>query len=354
MGKGKKEEKKEREECMLKNGSLLLEKRISYFGGRYSNPIHNFSIQEIQRATDNFNGNLIFNDDVSSFYKWYKGSLEGRVICIRKIFRSSFAENPQIVTNEIAVATQMSSHKNALKLLGCCLETRVPILVYEFSSCEPLAEKIFDCNEPFPLKGRLKIAYEIASVIAYLHTAFPRPIIHRDIKPHHFFLDNGSTPKLSNFELSIALPEGETRVKDVPRGTLGYLAPELFSWEYTEKTDVFSFGTLILELLTRRRASFLAKRKGVSMRKHGEDHIETYGIHDILDPSSLVEGGGVLEQQQFEAVCQLALKCTEEFAEDRPTIVDAAKEIRRIQRYSLPYKLSFAKSVFNNDFEKCF
>ncbi|XP_034676768.1 non-functional pseudokinase ZED1-like [Vitis riparia] len=334
MGKGRKEEKKEREECMLKNGGLLLEKRISYFGGRYSNPIYNFSIQEIQRATDNFNGNLIFNDDVSSFYKWYKGSLEGRVICIRKNFRSSFAENPQIATNEIAVATQMSSHKNVLKLLGCCLETRVPILVYEFSSCEPLAEKIFECYGPFPLKSRLKIAYEIASVIAYLHTAFPRPIIHRDIKPHHFFLDNGSTPKLSNFELSIALPEGATHVDGDLCGTLWYMAPEAFlSGMFTEKTDVFSFGTLILELLTRRRASIIAQMEGVSMRKFVEDHIENYGINDFLDPIILVEGGGVLEQQQFQAMYQLALKCTEEFAEERPTIVDAAKEIRRIQRF---------------------
>ena len=332
MGKGKKEEKKENEEYML-NGGLLLEKRISYFGGRYSNPIRNFSIQEIQRATDTFNENLIFNDDVSSLYKWYKGSLEGRVIRIRKIGHTGFRGDLQIVTNEIAVATQMSSHKNALKLLGCCLETQIPILVYEFSSCEPLAKKIFDCNEPFPWKSRLKIAYEIASVIAYLHTAFPRPIIHRDIKPSHFFLDNGSTPKLSYFGLSIALPQGEMHVEGVC-GTSWYMAPEVFSSGMcTEKTDVFSFGTLILEILTRRRASIIAQMEGVSMRKYVEDHMENYGINDILDPIILVEGGGVLEQKQFQAVYQLALKCTEEFAEERPTIVDAAKEIRRIQRF---------------------
>ncbi|RVW31543.1 Non-functional pseudokinase ZED1 [Vitis vinifera] len=228
----------------------------------------------------------------------------------------------------------MSSHKNVLKLLGCCIETRMPILVYEFPSCEPFGKKIFDWNEPLPWKIRLKIAYEIASVIAYLHTAFPRPIIHRDIKPSHFFLENGSTPKLSYFGLSITLPEGETHVKDDPCGTCGYMAPEAFpSGMYSEKNDVFSFGTLILELLTRRRASFIARVEGVTMQEYVEDHIENYGIHDILDPIILVEGGGVLEQQQFQAVYQLALKCTEEFAEDRPTIVDAAKEIRRIQRF---------------------
>ncbi|KAL6311226.1 hypothetical protein AAG906_000417 [Vitis piasezkii] len=280
MGKGKKEEKKESEEYML-NGGLLLEKRISYFGGRYSNPIRNFSIQEIQRATDNFNGNLIFNHDVSS-----------RVIRIRKICLTGPLSNLQIVTNEIAVATQMSSHKNVLKLLGCCLETRIPILVYEFSSCEPLAKKIFDCNEPFPWKNRLKIAFEIASVIAYLHTAFPRPIIHRDINLH------------ISFWTMVLLPN-------------------------------YPISDFLLPFQKVKRLWNVMHMEGVSMRKFVEDHIENYGINDILDPIILVEGGGVLEQQQFQAVYQLALKCTEEFAEDRPTIVDAAKEIRRIQRLEL-------------------
>ncbi|KAJ9676270.1 hypothetical protein PVL29_025002 [Vitis rotundifolia] len=292
MGKGKKEEKKEIEKCMLKNGGLLLEKRVSYFGGRYSNSIHNFSSQEIQRATDNFNGNLIFNHDVNNYFKWYKGYLEGQVICIRTNFPRASPES--LESNSIP--TQMSSHKNVLKLLGCCIKTRMPILVYEFPSCEPFGKKIFDWNEPLPWKIRLKIAYEIASVIAYLHYAFLRPIIHKDIKPSHFFLDNGSTPKLSYFELSVIFLEGETHVKDDPCGTFEYMVPKAFpSGMYLEKNDVFSFGSLILELLTWRRASFIARVDGVSMWKYVEDHIENYGIHDILDPIILVEGGGVLE-----------------------------------------------------------
>ncbi|RVW31559.1 Non-functional pseudokinase ZED1 [Vitis vinifera] len=303
MGKGKKEEKKENEEYML-NGGLLLEKRISYFGGRYSNPIRNFSIQEIQRATDTFNENLIFNDDVSSLYKWYKGSLEGRVIRIRKIGHTGFRGDLQIVTNEIAVATQMSSHKNALKLLGCCLETQIPILVYEFSSCEPLAKKIFDCNEPFPWKSRLKIAYEIASVIAYLHTAFPRPIIHRGIKPSHFFWTMVLLPNypISDFRLPFHKVNACGRCM----------------WDFV--------------------------MEGVSMRKYVEDHMENYGINDILDSIILVEGGGVLEQQQFQAVYQLALKCTEEFAEERPTIVDAAKKLDEFSELCLNMTIWFATS----------
>ena len=84
---------------MLKNGGLLLEKRVSYFGGRYSNPIRNFSSQEIQRATDNFNGNLIFNHDMNNYFKWYKGSLEGRVICIRTNFPRGCPESLETVTN---------------------------------------------------------------------------------------------------------------------------------------------------------------------------------------------------------------------------------------------------------------
>ena len=115
--------KKRENEYMLRNGGLLLEKRISYFNGKYSNPIRTFLAKELQEATENYHPNLI-----SGFvlFKWYKSCLEGRVIFVKKCndfdYGSGFA-NPERVSNGIAVAAQVSGHKNALKLLGCCLET---------------------------------------------------------------------------------------------------------------------------------------------------------------------------------------------------------------------------------------
>ena len=99
--------KKREDENMLRNGGLLLEKRISYFNGKYSNPILTFSTKELQKATDNYNPNPIFGFGFD--YRWYKGCLEGRLI---------FYVDAESVSNEIAVEAQVSGHKNALKLLG--------------------------------------------------------------------------------------------------------------------------------------------------------------------------------------------------------------------------------------------
>ena len=105
-----------------------------------------------------------------------------RSICIPTHSRS-FLADPEMVANEISVAAQLSGHKNSLKLLGCCLETQIPTLVFEFPMNGNLGDQLRSNPTCLSWKSRLKIANEIASVITYLHTAFPRPIIHRDIHP---------------------------------------------------------------------------------------------------------------------------------------------------------------------------
>lgn len=197
-------------------------------------------------------------------------------------------------------------------------------------------------------KNRLKIGYEIASVMAYLHTAFPRPIIHRDINPYHFFLDQDCVAMLSSFLFSISLPEGKTMVKDKDFGSLGYLAPELLSSGlYSERTDVFNFGILLLNLVSGSRICFtlsqddaneylslsLSGRTCLTHSKDAKDayeylsavdgiglHVKNHGIDGIGDPMILEEGGGIHEQHQF----QLVLRSCEINAEKRPTMTEAA------------------------------
>ena len=127
-------------------------------------------MKELKNATDDYNTSLIFDHDVGNCI-WYKGSLEGRTISIR----TNFYEGVEMAINEIAIASQMSAHKNALKLLECCLETRIPILVYEFPSSGFLIDRIFSPPNPLSWKSRLRIAYDIANVIAYLTLHFLGP-----------------------------------------------------------------------------------------------------------------------------------------------------------------------------------
>ncbi|KAM3709068.1 hypothetical protein ACB098_02G145700 [Castanea mollissima] len=131
-------------------------------------------------------------------------------------------------------------------VIGCCLETQNPILVYESAANGSLGDRLYvsghdgeQQREPMTWQSKLKIVREIAHAIAYLHTAFSRPIIHRNIQPENIFLDQNDVAKLTEFSLSISIPEGETQaVVDYLGGTA----------ELTEKVDVYSFGSFLLEL----------------------------------------------------------------------------------------------------------
>ena len=334
----KKKKKKREDENMLRNGGLLLEKRISYFNGKYSNPIRTFSAKELQNATHNYNLNLI-----SGFIgsRWYKGCFEGRVIFVKKYddyYPSSFAD-PESASNEIAVAAQVSGHKNALKLLGCCLETPKPIPVFEFPMNGNLHERLTSNPTCLPWRIRLKIANEIASVITYLHTKFPRPIIHRDIHPRNIHLDQDFSAKLSDFMLCMALPEGETQLEIDPIiGTYGYVAPESVLYGvYSEKSDVFGFGSLLLFLLMGKSFISLGYKLGAI-----PSYVRNHTMNEIVDPTILAEaeaeatGGGEGVHHQFQAVSELILRCHRLNAEERSFMLDVAKQLKQIQRYYRP------------------
>ena len=328
---------------MLRNGGLLLEKRISYFNSKYSNPIRTFSAKELQKATDDYNLNLIsgFGPD----YRWYKGCLEDRVIFVKKYntcYISSFDDDPESVTNEIAVAAQVSGHKNALKLLGCCLETPKPTLVFEFPKNGNLDDQLRSSNQTcLPWRIRLKIANEIASVITYLHTAFPRPIIHRDIHHINIQLDQDFSAKLSDFMLCMALPEGETQVKSNRIiWSYFYMAPEILEYGvYSEKSDVFGFGSILFYLLTGK----ICGGRG-SDEYCRRSYIRNHTMNEIVDPTILAEAeaaeGGEGVHHQFLAVFELILKCLKDNAEERPIMLDVAKQLKRIQRYYRPFLIT--------------
>ncbi|CAH2051722.1 unnamed protein product [Thlaspi arvense] len=124
----------------------------------------------------------------------------------------------------------MSNHNNFLKLFGCCLEFRFLVFVFEYAELGVLnwqGDAMVNGEDAvLPWSVRLKIAKEIANAVTYLHTAFPKIIIHRHIKVTNIFLDKNWTTKLSDFSLAITLPEGESRIEvEGVQGTLGYLDP---------------------------------------------------------------------------------------------------------------------------------
>ncbi|EOY11445.1 Kinase superfamily protein, putative [Theobroma cacao] len=271
------------------------------------------------RATNDYDARQIFVEDVG--YKLYKGFLKDRPSLVKK-YNSEWSFLRRNPYTDIAIGSQMSVHKNVLKVIGCCLETELPIIVYEFAGSKILCTCISATNdEPLPRKCRLKIAIGIASAVAYLHTAFSRPVIHRDIICSNILLDQNNVPKLIDFGLCISIPEGQTHViDDLTVGRTLNLAPEYKDRGYlTEKVDVYQFGLLLIELSSGQDIVSLCCEHNISLGI--EIHIDA--VHNRIRNEGI---------DQFQDFKTLIRKCTSFEEEDRPTMIEVAKELRRIDQ----------------------
>ena len=325
-------ERKEKERAFLENGSMLLEKLIATCNGRCT-PIRNFSTEELMRANNNF-------DNCQSL-GWYKGSHEGRNVFIR-VFPGREVWTGFVI-HDLVISARMSAHNNVLKPIGCCLDTRPPTLVYEFAANGTLDDRIHGTGDlqgqqPLTWVSRLKIAREIAHVTSYLHTAFSRPIIHMGINIQNIFLDEQDVPKLSTFGFSLTIPEGETHVEtDAVAAYPGYAPPEYkATCKLTEKADVYSFGILLLELLTGQHSYDkirLSNNRYICLVAYMHNHAQGHCINEIVDLAMLVGEEGTSLEWQLQGVLDLALRCTDEDPERRPTMVDVTKELRQIERF---------------------
>ncbi|XP_075671801.1 serine/threonine-protein kinase ZRK1-like [Castanea sativa] len=325
-------EKERRERAFIENGSKLLEKLLVTCNDK-SIPIRSFSAQELQLATNNYKNHLR--------KQWYKGYLEGRSFFVKAIPDNKIWADFAI--NDLVMSAQMSSHKNVLKPIGCCLETQSPILVYESAMNGFLTDRIYmshdtrQQHQPMEWSSRLKVARQIAHAISYLHTAFSRPVIHMAIHMRNILLDEHDVPKLDHFFYSVSIPEGEIDV-EVYDGlwNVYFNPPELeATGKVTEKSDVYYFGELLLELLTGEKSydiTRLAIDKYSSLIAHIHTCAQACCISEIVDPAIFSGKGDVSLEQQLQAVLDLALTCTEEDPQRRPTMVHVTKELRRIER----------------------
>ncbi|KAL5994808.1 Wall-associated receptor kinase 3 [Asimina triloba] len=249
-----------------------------------------YSVQKrLEKATNNYDKSGIIGRGGSGVV--YKGNLSdtNRAVAIKK---SKTVDESQIelFINEVFILSQIN-HSNVAKLLGCCLETQVPLLVYEYVTNGTLFDHIH--GPLLSWNHRLRIASETAAALAYLHSAVSTPIIHRDVKSANILLDENYTAKVADFGASRLVPMDKAHLTTLVLATSGYLDPEyLLTNQLTEKSDVYSFGVVLVELLTGKKPVFFdrfEKAKG-NLSIYFILAMEGNRLLEILD-AQLVEDG---------------------------------------------------------------
>uniref|UniRef100_A0A0E0PJR5 non-specific serine/threonine protein kinase n=1 Tax=Oryza rufipogon TaxID=4529 RepID=A0A0E0PJR5_ORYRU len=210
-----------------------------------------FSYAELKLATDNFSSQNILGE--GGFGPVYKGKLpDERVIAVKQLSQSSHQGTSQFVT-EVATISAVQ-HRNLVILHGCCIDSKTPLLVYEYLENGSLDRAIFgDSNLNLDWVMRFEIILGIARGLTYLHEESTVRIVHRDIKASNVLLDTNLIPKISDFGLAKLYDENQTHVSTRIAGTLGYLAPEYaMRGHLSEKADIFAFGVVMLETVAGR------------------------------------------------------------------------------------------------------
>ncbi|PQQ08630.1 hypothetical protein Pyn_31395 [Prunus yedoensis var. nudiflora] len=326
--------KKQQDKFFKQNGGLFLRQQLAGYNGSVDAATI-FTEEELKKATNNFNEERKIGE--GGYGVVYKGNLSAdhhkKVVAIKKSKVSGPITETQSLefANEMIVLSQIH-HKNVVRLLGCCLETQTPILVYEYISHGTLHDHIHRKDNKYPrlpLDLRLKTAADTAEALSYLHHYTQPPIIHRDVKAMNILLDQKYTAKVADFGASKLVPDqDEGKLSTLVQGTLGYLDPEyLMSHILTEKSDVYSFGVVLVELITSQKALSSNKNSevGRNLANVFVRAMKEGCLDEILDAEIAKEGEGF--EKVVETVADLANRCLRLRGEERPSMKEVAVEL---------------------------
>ncbi|VVA91508.1 unnamed protein product [Arabis nemorensis] len=318
-----------------RNGGLLLKQELTTkYGNVEMSRI--FSSNELKKATDNFSVDRVLGQGGQGTV--YKGMLvDGKIVAVK---RSKVVDEDKLeeFINEVVLLSQIN-HRNIVKLLGCCLETEVPVLVYEYIPNGDLFKRLQDESDDYKMtwEMRLRIAIEIAGALSYMHSAASFPIYHRDIKTTNILLDEKYRAKVSDFGTSRSVTIDQTHLTTLVAGTFGYMDPEYFlSSQYTDKSDVYSFGVVLVELITGEKPlSRVRSAEGKGLATHFLEAMKENRVLEIIDIRISVEITDHEKLDKVIAVAKLARRCLNRKGKKRPNMKEVSIELEKIRSSSL-------------------
>eukprot|EP00253_Pinus_taeda_P006541 PITA_06541 len=306
-----------------------------------------FRLESLIESTDNFHESNKLGG--GGFGSVYKGKAEdGKQIAVKRLSVRSSQGNEEFM-NEVNVLANVR-HRNLVKLLGCCAEGPERLIVYEYLPNKSLHTRLFDPDEHGKLldwQTRCKIIMGIAGGLRYLHEESEPRIIHRDIKANNILLDKTLNPKIADFGLARLFPEDKSHIQTRVAGTYGYMAPEYaMRGQLSMKADVYSFGVLVLEIVSGRKisdADFPQETQSLlewawRLYKHGQ-------LLNMID-STVRETCRV---EQAVRCIHVALLCTQADAGIRPSISNVIMMISSCsETLPNPKKPTFFKTSESN------
>jgi serine/threonine protein kinase len=290
-----------------------------------------FSEAQLIHATNNYDNSRILGKGGNGTV--YKGIVNNMPVAVKRCGLVDERQKKEF-GKEMLILSQLN-HKNIVKLVGCCLEVEVPILVYEFVLNGTLFELIHGNNKALQISFNtlLRIAHEAAEGLRFLHSDACPPVIHGDVKTSNILLDDNYMAKVSDFGASALAPSDKEQFVTKVQGTWGYLDPEYIqTFQLTNKSDVYSFGVILLEILTGQLPMKLeSPDKQICLSTIFLSAMKENNLDALL--MSHVKGEESMEL--LRGLADLAKKCLDTCGDNRPSMKEVADELNRLRKLSI-------------------
>ncbi|KAL6208878.1 hypothetical protein ACLB2K_019821 [Fragaria x ananassa] len=292
--------------------------------------VKTFPLSELEKATNKFSSQRVLGE--GGFGRVYHGTMEdGTEVAVKVLTRDNNQNGDREFIAEVEMLSRLH-HRNLVKLIGICIEGHARSLVYELirnGSVESHLHGVDKKKGPLDWAARMKIALGAARGLAYLHEDSNPRVIHRDFKASNVLLGDDFTPKVSDFGLAREATEGSHHISTRVMGTFGYVAPEYaMTGHLLVKSDVYSYGVVLLELLS--------GRKPVDMsHPQGQENLVTWarplltsreGLQQLVDPAL----AGTYDFDDMAKVAAIASMCVHPEVTHRPFMGEVVQALKLI------------------------